>query len=270
MAELTASGTTGDPALAAYEQMATFYDAFTAADDYDRWVELLTGLIERYGNRPETLLDVATGTGKVAARFAQQDVRVTACDLSPAMIRQAAAKSALSGVQLAVADMRALPALDRFDVVTSIDDAVNYMLGENDLLAAFQSIASALRPGGLYLFDVNSLRAYRTTFAATFTHEHEGLFFAWEGRASPEFDTRDQAEVALDCFAREGGDLWRRTSCLHRQRHHDRTTVRLLLETAGLELLGAYGMHSDGVLDEADKTDECVHPKVIYVARMGA
>lgn len=254
-----------DPALVAYEQMAEFYDDFTAADDYERWSQMLVGLIERYGGSFNRVLDVATGTGKIAAAFARLGADVTACDISPAMVTKAAARDDLAQARLFVADMRKLPEVRAVDAVMCIDDAVNYLLTDADLLAAFRSVSRLLAPGGLYLFDVNCLLTYRTAFAATSAGEHNGLFLVWSGRGQSSMDAGDEATAEITCFTPLKDQTWRRVSTLHRQRHHDQDTLRALLVTAGLEVVGVHGLHPTGVLD--DTLDDLAHTKAIYIAR---
>jgi SAM-dependent methyltransferase len=81
------------------------------------------------------------------------------------------------------ADMRALPrSIGTFDWITCLDDALNYLLGDDDLARALASMARLLRPGGLLTFDLNSLNAHRAGFAATWVVEEPGLSLCWEGR----------------------------------------------------------------------------------------
>ena len=78
-----------DPALAAYEALAPFYDEFTAGYDYDRWLDGLEALALEHGLRGRSLLDVACGTGKSFMPMLARGYEVTACDLSPAMVELA-------------------------------------------------------------------------------------------------------------------------------------------------------------------------------------
>ncbi len=81
--------------------------------------ELLRRLEPESGER---WLDVAAGPGAVAIRAAQAGARVSASDLSPAMIERARAAAAVAGVELelGIADARSLPYENAsFDVVSS-------------------------------------------------------------------------------------------------------------------------------------------------------
>src|SRR3954462_12169454 len=122
-----------DPAVAAYELLAPFYDLYT----HDYAHEDLLGEIEaialEHGLRGRRLLDVGCGTGKSFVPMLARGYEVTACDISPAMVERARERAAGSSAEIVVADVRDLPVLGRFDLVTSIDDALNYLLSDEEL-----------------------------------------------------------------------------------------------------------------------------------------
>src|SRR4051794_13338524 len=99
-----------DPALAAYEEMALVYDAFTSAYDYGRWLSAIEDYAREHGFEGRDVFDVACGTGKSFVPMVERGFRVTACDLSPAMVRLAERKAA-GLADIHVADMRSLPDL---------------------------------------------------------------------------------------------------------------------------------------------------------------
>src|SRR5215213_5009549 len=119
--------TTLTPAETAYQDLAPWYDRLTADHDYDRWLTTLLGLAERSGLSGTEVLDVACGTGKSFLPLLARGYDVVACDL-----------------------------------VLCLGDSVNYVLEPGEVDAAFASAARNLRPGGIYLFDVNNLEMYRT------------------------------------------------------------------------------------------------------------
>jgi SAM-dependent methyltransferase len=250
----------------AYDAFAPFYDDFTAHHDYDDWTATLERLARECGLRGDRLLDVACGTGKSFLPFLARGFSVTACDLSPAMVALARRKAA-GRARVLVADMRALPALGAFDLVTVLDDAVNYLLDEAELVAALHGLRRQLAPGGVLVFDANTLLCYRSFFASTTVVQSERRVQIWEGRSSSELAHGGLAEAEHVALERRPDGWWDRTTSLHRQRHHTEATVRDALERAVLRLASVHGMHLDGSVD--DGVDELANSKAVYIARAG-
>jgi SAM-dependent methyltransferase len=261
---------TVDPALSTYESLAPFYDRFTRHDDYVRWSALLDDLMHRHVTGGKRLLDVACGTGKSSAAFRDRGYRVLGCDLSTAMIAEARAKPENRGIEFHQADMRDLPGhlgTGDHDVVLCMDDAVNNLVGEADLDRAFASLAGALRPGGLLVFDVNTLFTYRGWYARDEVSDEGDTVFVWRGRCRPDHAPGAPARAELTVFVRDGEtDLWHRQEAPHLQLHHPESRLRAALAAAGCPVLGVYGMRP-GTGEVDDVLDEERHHKAIVIAR---
>ncbi len=250
-------------ALDPYETLAPFYDDLTSEHDYELWISVLEAALMRHGLRGRRLLDVACGTGKSFEPFLARGYRVTACDLSPAMLARAAGRAA-GRAELLVADMRDLPEVGTFDLVTCIDEPLNYLTA-GELETAFASVAARLAPSGRYLFDLNTLHTYRTGFASTSCHEANGRFFALVGHAAPDLAPGGVAPMTIEIFDRGDGACWRRHTSRHEQRHHPPRRVRDALEAAGLQCLAVLGQYPDGRLEP--RLDEGRHTKAVFIAR---
>lgn len=248
----------------AYEAMAPAYDAFTAHHDYEAWLGSLLEVLEKHGVSGKRLLDVGCGTGKSFIPMLEKGWEVSACDLSASMVEIAREKVSEQAT-LAVADMRELPTFGEFDVVWCIDDAVNYLLSVDEMEQALAGMRRNLAAGGLLLFDLNTLLAYRTFFAEEAVIEREGVRMTWKGMTSPEAEPKVIAEAS---FAAEPLDSAAGPSIpaeIHRERHFPEAEVLAALEQAGLECLGVYGQYQDGV--PRQPLDETRHFKAIYVSR---
>jgi SAM-dependent methyltransferase len=256
---------THDPALAAYEALAPFYDRFMGGYDNDRWLAGIEGIARAHGLSGRRLLDVGCGTGRSFLPLLARGYEVTACDLSPAMVERALEATAGTDAELLVADARELPALGRFDLVTSLDDTLNYLLSDTELEAAFRGMARNLRPGGLLVFDLNSLRTYRHFFARDMARDGDGAFFCWHGEGAPEAAPGCFASAVIEVFATDDGECWRRTSSRHVQRHHPFEVVRRLLADCGFELLERRGQVTGARIDPVG--DEEAHVKLVHFAR---
>jgi SAM-dependent methyltransferase len=255
---------TDDPALAAYEGLAPFYDRFTASYAHERWLDALERLAVEHGLGGRRLLDVACGTGKSFLPMLARGYEVTACDLSPAMVDVARDKIA-GEAEVFVADMRELPAVGEFDLITCLDDAVNYLLSEEDMRAAIDGMAANLRPGGLLVFDVNTLATYRRTFGADAAAEAGGAFFCWRGDAPPEIRPGIEAGAWVEVFRERADGLWERTRSRHEQRHHPRASIEAAIADAGLEVAAVRGQLPGARLEP--ELDEQRHTKAVYLAR---
>lgn len=261
MTELAA----GEAALRTYEPLAPLYDRYTAVDDYARWSELLDTLLRQWGVPGRRLLDIACGTGKSSDAFATRGYMVTACDLSAAMLSVACAKDRETSIDFFTADMRHLPQdLPTFDVAVCMDDAINHLLSERDLLAAFTQVERILHAGGLYVFDVNTLATYRGWYAETHILEDDTTVFLWQGRARPDHPPGGLARADLTAFRATSHSAWHRLDAPHVQRHHSPALLHQLLVKAGLRPLATYGLYQSGRL--TPRLDETKQTKAILLA----
>jgi SAM-dependent methyltransferase len=250
---------------AAYDALAPVYDGLTAHHDHERWLALLLGLARSHGLAGTRALDVACGTGKSFMPLVRRGWEVTACDLSPTMAARARHRARGHQVRVRVADMRRLPVLCAgADLVTCLDDAVNYLLDPSELRAGLAGMRANLRPGGLLVFDVNTLATYRTVFC-------DGL--RWGDGEETYASVGEPRPVAAGGLFATTLQAWRGTpgegtllaASRHVQRHHGAAELRRALRCAGLEALELYGSTPDGSPERAP--DEQRHVKTVVVAR---
>jgi SAM-dependent methyltransferase len=255
------------PALDAYESLAAHYDLFTAGYDHRRWIGALDRLARDHGLSGRRVLDLGCGTGRALGPLLERGYAVVGCDLSPAMIAVAGGRH--PGVELHVADMRRLPDLGPFDLVLCLDDAVNYLLDEQELGDALHSIRAVLGESGLLIFDVNTSLAYETAFARDRVVSDQDRVLAWRGDGLD--DRRRLARATIEIFSeRPEGDTWIREQSVHVQRYWRDAELREAVVAAGMRIAGRVGQRTGAVLDRVP--DPTRHSKVVYVveARGGA
>jgi SAM-dependent methyltransferase len=249
----------GTSALDAYESFASIYNAFNHQNNYEMWLgQVLLPELEKHGLKHNRALDVGCGTGRAFAPLLGRGWQVRGCDLSPSMLERAQREGG-GKVELDVVDMRELPIYGEFELVLSLNDSVNYLLGEDDLQRALSGMRANLAEGGLVLFDTNSRSMYEGEGAwargTRTTVEHDGRCWSWRaiGEVEPSIH-----EVRI-----EGDDVG---TIVHRQRFRSQPEVRNVIAASGLECRAALGMEeADGeiILSEPD---EDRHYKVIYIA----
>jgi SAM-dependent methyltransferase len=256
-----------DRALTAYDRLAPHYDAFTDGYAYEDWLSALERLAFEHGLSGKRLLDVACGTGKSFMPMLARGYEVVACDLSPGMVEVARSKAG-GLAEVLIADMRDLPKVGAFDLITCLDDAVNYLTSTAELGAALRGFARNLRPGGIAIFDANTLATFRHGYSQTAAMDSCGAFFCMRGEADPDMAPGGQARVTIEVFSPEEDDLWRRTRTHHLHCHHTRAEVERAAADAGLAVAGVRGQ-SPGVRISRE-ADEELHSKTVYVLRREA
>jgi SAM-dependent methyltransferase len=250
-------------AAEAYDGLAPYYDELTREHDYDGWTRHLEEAAHRFGVSGRRLLDAACGTGKSFLPFLERGYTVTGCDISAEMVALARAKA--PAAELFVADIRSLERIGDFDLITCLDDSVNYLVDDGDLEATFTSLAGNLAVDGVLVFDVNTLSTYRTTFARDVTLDGPGVFLAWRGGCSDSEEPGCLAELVVEAFSERDSGLYERVVTRHTQRHHPRPDVERALAGAGLAAVGVFGLLPDGSLDVL--ADEHIHHKLVYLAQ---
>ena len=247
-----------------YEAIAPVYDDFTAHHDYELWLGNLLPELQRHGLKGNRLLDVGCGTGKSFIPMLKRGWEVTACDISAAMVELARDKVG-DAAELSVSDMRELPRFGEFDLAWCLDDAVNYLLSGAELEQALTGMRRNLGPGGLLMFDVNTLNTYRGFFAQEVVVERDGRRLVWTGRSTPDAEPGAISEASFEVLPLEGEEGPRIAPEMHCQRHFPEAEVLAGLEAAGLECLEVFGHGEDAVLHQPLQDD--VHSKAVYICR---
>jgi SAM-dependent methyltransferase len=145
---------------ATYDPLARHYDAVAGdgvaeaafVDDLIRQRRL----IEPRGGPAATLLDVACGTGAIAASLTRGypgRYQVSGLDISPGMLAVARAKLP-AGTPLYQADMTSFSLDARFDAVICAYQGVNHLLSFPAWESFFRCVHEHINAGGVFVFDI--------------------------------------------------------------------------------------------------------------------
>lgn len=212
---------------------------------YRFWLDYLERLWKRHGAAPHLVLDLACGTGTVTRLLAQRGCRVVGVDLAPAMLEAARLKTQAQGlsipfVQQDAADLD-LPG-QSFDSVICLFDSLNYLLDASRLQQAFVRVFAHLRPGGTFIFDVNTEYALAEgMFNQSCSRKDEPLHYRWRSR----YDPRTQVCTVNMHFSYDAGEGIREPfQEVHKQRAYYKEDLTAWLHEAGFAEVAVYDAYS--------------------------
>lgn len=221
----------------AYTSFAEVYDMFMDNVPYEEWSRYLIELLKEYHIEEGVVCELGCGTGKMTRLLADAGYDMIGVDMSEDMLAIASMENPQQILYLCQ-DMRELELYGTVAAVVSVCDSMNYLLEEEDLLEVFQRVNEYLEPGGVFLFDLNTIYKYETLLGETTICENrpEGSFI-WENY----YDAEEQInEYDLTLFIQEKENLYRKFEETHYQRGYSLEKIRTLLEEAGMEFVTAY------------------------------
>ena len=263
--------------MEAYSDFATVYDTFMDETPYDVWGDFIDELILQYGvskaydiDNDETkdtqpdktndddstdsndqdyeeaiaqernlVVELGCGTGSFTQVMKQKGYDIMGIDMSPEMLNLARQKSAEAGLDIMYLeqDMRELDLYCTAGTIVSVCDSINYVLENQEVIDTFKLVNNFLYPGGVFIFDFNTLHKYRDVIGdTTIAENREDCSFIWDNYYHEDEHIN---EYDLTIFVRTPGeeDVFRRFSETHYQRGYTVEEMKVYLKEAGLELV---------------------------------
>ncbi len=227
---------------APYTSLATVYDTIMAEVEYDDWAEFICAVAEQHGLKKGPLLDLGCGTGNATLPMWQRGYAVEGLDASAAMLEVARRK--LPGIRFTQGTFEEFALPGKYALIYSVFDALNNLLTDEAFAACLARVHAHLRPGGLFIFDVNTSVGLRELW-------HGGVAEGWADevyyRWSHVYDeATGLATVAAYCETGEAS-----FTEVHTERGYDEPDLLRLLAAAGFE--GATALEfPDGELAQPD------------------
>lgn len=233
----------------AYTDFAYVYDTFMDETPYEEWCRFLLDMIEKYGiSKPERsedllqseknlVLDLGCGTGTLTEMLANAGYDMIGVDSSADMLELAMEKRERSGHEILYLqqDMRELALYSTIGTVISVCDSLNYLLAEKDLETVFRLVENYLFPGGIFIFDFNTVYKYAEVIGdTTIAENREECSFIWENYYHEE-EQINEYEVTV--FVREREDRYRKFAETHYQRGYSVEQMERLVKGAGLDVV---------------------------------
>lgn len=238
----------------AYKNFARLYDTFMDDVPYEEWSGYIKNKLIEYGIKDGLVLDLGCGTGNMTELLAQSGYDMIGVDNAEDMLEEAMEKKARSGrdILYLMQDMREFELYGTVRAVISICDSLNYMTEDADLLQVFRLVNNYLDPGGVFLFDMNTLYKYRELLGDhTIAENREEGSFIWENYFDEESAVN---EYALTIFTPEEDGRYSKYEEFHYQKAYGLERIRELLEQAGLAFVCAYDAYTqEPVRDDSER-----------------
>jgi len=181
-----------------------------------------------------SILDLCCGTGQLAAVLTEDGFRVTGIDGSAAML--AFARENAPEAQFVHADARDFTVGTPPDAVLSLFDSLNHVLTLAELMSVFRCVHAALKPGGLFLFDLNMEAGYRQRWRQQFSVVEDDHVCVMRLNCRVQEAVYDSE---LTVFRLCDG-VWRRGDVTLRQRAYEEDEIRHALSLTGFDQVETY------------------------------
>lgn len=247
--------------MSAYEAFASVYDIFMEQVEYDRWLQHIHALWDKYGLKPETVIDLGCGTGSIALPLAKEGYDVIGVDLSYEMLTEADHKAMEEGVSIRFAcqDMTELELGEEADCILSLCDSMNYLTEDGQLEDAFRSIAGHMKRESLFLFDMNTEYKFKEVLGQNvFGSAEEHAAYIWEN----DYDEEEKInEYYVSFFIEKEDGLYERMEEFHYERAYSMEEIERGLQAAGMELVEVM----DGYSFDAPRAES---ERLLFAARL--
>ena len=168
-----------------YDKVSLIYEYIMRKIDYQTWAKYIYSLVKLNLNSNAKVLEIAAGNCRFANNFSKYFPDLTVTDLSINMLKCDA------GNKLAkvCCDMTLLPFNNKFDLIYSTFDSINYLTSRKKLLTFLKQTAALLSDNGIFTFDAslerNSLIHIKEPYRKG---NYNGILF--EQRSEYNFETR--------------------------------------------------------------------------------
>ena len=173
------------------------------------------------------------------------------------MLSVAAEKCGNLGVQLVCQDMSRLTLPEPSDAIICCLDSLNYVTRPSQVQRTFTQVWNALKPGGVFIFDVKTPFALEGADGQVYIDENDDIYCVWRG----EYDKRRRiCGYGIDLFVLQEDGSWYRDGEYHEEYAYTMDELNSWLTAAGFTSIKQFG----NLRLSAPKPDE---ERVFFIAR---
>lgn len=220
--------------MEAYTKFSSIYDEFMSEVPYEKWASQVIDILKKHNINEGIIADLGCGTGEFTKILSQAGYDMIGIDNSYDMLEVATYKKGDSSILYLNQDMREFELYGTCAAITSICDSMNYILEYEDLVRVLKLVNNYLDPGGVFIFDCNSIYKYENILGENTIAETKDIgSFIWENY----YDTDERInEYSLIFYIRDDmdKDIYRKFEELHIQRAYSIEEIKSAAKDAGL------------------------------------
>ena len=225
--------------MSCYDALAANYDALTGDVEYEKRADYLEKLFQKSKIPVKTVLDLACGTGTMTWILTGRGYEMIGVDASEEMLAAAMEKSGSVEGVAPIFLHQSMPKLDLYgteDAAICCLDSLNYLTDPKDVRRTFERLRLFIAPGGVLIFDINTVEKLAALDGQVFLDETEDTYCVWR----PEY-RRGLCTYYMDLFQLQEDGSWERSFELHRERAYTVEELTAWLEEAGFGEIRTYG-----------------------------
>jgi len=227
-----------------YDSFAWFYNKFWSA----RLIDQIYWTVEKYFLERLTpgchILDVCCGNGHLTQKMTAQGFKVTGFDVSYSMLEHA--RENAPGCDFYVMDACNYKFDHQFDGAISTCDSLNHIMSFSLLRKALANTFNVLKPGGLFMFDLNTIEGYHKYWTG---EQHARIEDDNVIIIKLKFDNiMQQSSFEVTTFRLIDGQ-WVRSDAFLTQQFYAPEAIKVTLEDIGFEDIEFYDVEKDLKVD---------------------
>jgi ubiquinone/menaquinone biosynthesis C-methylase UbiE len=234
-----------------YSAIAGVYDELNKDIDYSAWADMMEKCFERFGTeKPEIILDLACGTGRMTRELAARGYDMIGVDGSADMLNEAYMRGA-EGILYLLQDMREFELYGTVGATVCCLDSLNYLLDIKDLYKTFSLVHNYSDPDALFLFDMNTPYKFEKVYADNAyvlesEDEYGAVYCGWQNF----YDAQSKiCDFYLSVFKEDENGRYLREDEQQKERCYTKEEILEALSASGFELVDIYRDYEFGTPD---------------------
>ncbi len=224
-----------------YTNIASLYDRLNSDTDYSALADFLINKTQEYYKKPELILDLACGTGKLTCELDSRGFDMTGVDLSEDMLAVASerARKDKRDILFLCQNMCEFELYGTYDAIYCCFDSLNYLTRQRELSKCFSLVHNYLNPDGIFIFDMNTPYKFENVYADnSYVLEADKLFCAWQNYYNPK---NKMCDFYLTFFEETCDGTYVRSDEVQRERCYSEKAILKALSDNRLELIEIVG-----------------------------